>query len=182
MAEIFDNSKPMDIEEMTDSQFENWTRTKQNEIAATTAGGQVPESARIMLQFSIDQYITSATLLRKFEELEVSSGGGKLTRNKKKELLPMFRKRVECSRKLFSFANITSAVMSSFDDIIIIIYNILMQEGLSVAANVFKGDMSSSLTKEERKRLEKFDKPFKSKRVDKRKRYEVIESSSTDSE
>ena len=122
MAEVFDNSKPIDIEEMTDSQFENWTRDKQNEIAATTAGSQVPEAAKIMLQFSIDQYITSATLLRKFGELEVSRGGGKLTRNKKKELLPMFRNGVECSRKLFSFANINSAVMSSFIDIIIILY------------------------------------------------------------
>ena len=82
----------------------------------------MPESAKIMLKSSTDQYITSATLLRKFEELEVSSGGGKLTRNKKKELLPMFRNGVECSRKLFSFANINSAVMSSFIDIIIIMY------------------------------------------------------------
>ena len=35
MAEVFDNSKPIDIEEMTDSQFENWTRDKQNEMGST---------------------------------------------------------------------------------------------------------------------------------------------------
>ena len=39
-----------------------------------------------------------------------------------------------------------------------------MQKGLSAAANVFKGDKSSSLTKEEKKRLEKLDKPSKNKR------------------
>ena len=62
MVEVFDNSKPMDLEEMTDSQFEHWIRQKQNEIAATSAGGQVSEAAKIMLQIKLNLLLSPLSL------------------------------------------------------------------------------------------------------------------------
>ena len=105
MAEgAYNNAVRTAVEEMSDEEFQQWIHKQQNAVATSGAGGGVSKPARMLMGLAVNQYLSSAKILRELSLLEVSRTAGKLTRGKKREMLPIYRDGFENSRKMFNFA------------------------------------------------------------------------------
>ena len=100
----FNNAVATAVEAMTDNEFLTWVQKQQNAIATSGAGGGISKPARMLMGLAVNQYLSSAKILRELSLLDVSRTVGKLTRAKKREMLPIYRDGFENSRKLFNFA------------------------------------------------------------------------------
>ena len=100
----FNNAVETAVEDMNDEEFLNWVHKQQNTIATSGAGGGISKPARMLMNLAVNQYLSAAKVLRELSLLEVSRTPGKLTRAKKREMLPVYRDGFENARKMFNFA------------------------------------------------------------------------------
>ena len=108
----FNNAVETAVEDMNDEEFLNWVHKQQNTIATSGAGGGISKPARMLMNLAVNQYLSAAKVLRELSLLEVSRTPGKLTRAKKREMLPVYRDGFENARKMFNFALVNLKVKS----------------------------------------------------------------------
>ena len=110
----FDNTVPVEVELMGEAPFKNWISSKHVEISAVASGG-LSKPARTMLRQSVEQFTKLASVLRDISKLEDSRGEGKLTLEKKEEILCNLRDLYENARKSFGFAITNAQVKIYFE-------------------------------------------------------------------
>ena len=65
MAEgAFNNAVLTAVEEMSDDEFQQWIHKQQNAIATNGAGGGISKPARMLMSLAVNQYLSSAKILR----------------------------------------------------------------------------------------------------------------------
>ena len=89
--EGFNNAVPTVVEDMTDEKFLTWVQKQQNAVATCGAGGGISKPARMLMGLAMNQYLSSAKVLRELSLLDVSRDTGRLPRAMKREMLLVHR-------------------------------------------------------------------------------------------